>query len=86
MLKWIFERVDARAEARNTPIGYVPDALDIEGLALSSVEQLFAVDREKWLQETDALQGYFAQFGAKLPAAIREELGLLQERLAGSFF
>lgn len=86
VLKWIFERVDDQTGAKNTAIGYVPNSLDLEGLTLASVEQLFAIDREKWLQEAGELERYFAQFGAKLPAAIQKELILLQERLASSFF
>ena len=37
VLEWVFHRVTGKADAQDTPIGFVPapDAIDIEGLSVS---------------------------------------------------
>lgn len=86
VLKWMFERIDDRAPAQITPIGYVPteDGLDVSGLNLSkeALRQLFEVDREAWNKEAADLTSYFSLFGVHLPQGIREELLSLKSRLA----
>ena len=55
VLNWIIDRVYGRAPAVETPIGFVPTdgALDLEGLdiAAETIEKLFAVNPEDWLEE-----------------------------------
>lgn len=87
VLKWIFERSSNPNEAqiKETPIGYIPaeNALDLSGLNIEekTMEKLFEVDKKKWLLEVDELSKYFALFGEKLPAGIRQELQNLEKRL-----
>ena len=85
VLKWIFERIDGRAEAQMTPIGYLPteNSLDTSGLSLSKemLKQLLNVDKEKWRKEVEELRTYFTIFGEKLPQAIRDQLNELEKRL-----
>ena len=85
VLEWIFERCAGRAEARRTPIGWLPapGALPVGGLDLASgaLEDLLAVDPAAWLAEIPAIREYYASFGAHLPAAIGAELDALEARL-----
>lgn len=85
VLKWIFERITGEGKAVETPIGYLPteDAIDLEGLDLSSEEmkELLSVDKEAWKAEVEELREYFKMFGDKLPEGIREELDGLESRL-----
>jgi phosphoenolpyruvate carboxykinase (GTP) len=85
VLKWIFERVEGRGEAVETPIGYLPtaDALDLSGLDLPAedLKALLTVDREGWRQEAEGLSKYYDEFGARLPAELRRQLAALRERL-----
>ena len=85
VLKWVFERVTGKAEARETPIGAVPAAgdLDLTGLALddADVDELLAVDIEGWLAEIPLIRDYYASYGNKIPAALLEELDALEARL-----
>ena len=85
VLKWICQRVDGTAGAQATPIGNLPtpDALDLSGLDLPAgdLEQLLAVDVAGWKKEADDIADYYAKFGGKLPAALRQQLDDLRNRL-----
>lgn len=87
VLKWMFERVNGTAEAQTTPIGLIPveGGIDTSGLDLSkeSLKELFAIDKEAWLQEVTELKQYFLLFGERLPEGIRDELLALETRLKG---
>lgn len=84
VLKWIFERVDGKAKAETSPLGYIPDALDLTNLPLDKkvLKELLHVDKKAWLLEVQELRDYFQLFGSKLPEALREELDSLEKRLA----
>ncbi len=85
VLKWIFDRCEGRVEAQDTPIGYVPTptALDTTGLNITEADlkALLTVDAEQWLQEIPSIREHYAQFGDRLPQALRDELDALEQRL-----
>lgn len=85
VLKWIFERCDGVGKADLKAIGYVPaeDALDLTDLSISkdNIRELFQVDPEAWLKETDELETYFRLFGSHLPKGITEELQTLRHHI-----
>jgi len=85
VLKWIFERTQGTAEAISTPIGNVPalSSFDLSGLNLSPniVGKLFDIDKSACLEDAENLNTYFAQFGNRLPDAIKEEVNQLKSRL-----
>jgi len=87
VLKWIFERVEGKAKANKTPIGYVPrkEDLDLSGLDLppENLEALLAVRAEEWHEEAARLEKFFEQFGDRLPTALRSQLAALRARLEG---
>jgi len=82
VLKWIFERTSGKGKAISSPIGYLPENLDLSGLPDLPVEQLFSIDRTEWLKECDQLADYFKLFGARMPKSLLEELTQLRSRLA----
>ncbi len=89
VLEWVFERCAGKTNGRETPIGVLPGAkdLDVSGLELSheALAELLDVDAEGWLREIPLIRAYYAQFGARLPAQLNEELERLEQRLrAGS--
>ncbi len=54
VLKWIIERVDGKARATDTPLGHVPEHLDMHGLESFGPERLAAataVDKSQWASE-----------------------------------
>ncbi|MCK4934546.1 MAG: phosphoenolpyruvate carboxykinase (GTP) [Simkaniaceae bacterium] len=85
ILKWIFERVSNAGDAEKTPIGWIPanDALDLDGLSLSSsdLQDLFAIDKESFLQEVQEITEYFSKFGDQFPKGLLEEIQELRARL-----
>jgi phosphoenolpyruvate carboxykinase (GTP) len=85
VLKWIFERCDGTAEARQTPIGNLPTekALDTKGLKMpaDALKLLLSVDVAGWKVEVPSIREHYAQFGAKLPQGLKKELDDLDRRL-----
>jgi phosphoenolpyruvate carboxykinase (GTP) len=77
VLKWILERVEGRGQAQETPIGFVPTptALTLDGLNLSpgTLRELFRVDGDDWELDLADTREFFAKFGGRLPAALRNE-------------
>jgi phosphoenolpyruvate carboxykinase (GTP) len=87
VLKWAIERIEGKAGAVETPIGYVPtvDSLDVEGLDMdrASIEAVLRVDPEEWREELPQITEWFDKFGEKLPAVLWTELDGLKARLEG---
>jgi len=85
VLEWIFRRLDGDAAGATTPIGVVPrvDDLDLNGLDVPRhlIEAALAVDPGEWRHELPSIRASFDQLGERLPAALREELAALEERL-----
>lgn len=85
VLKWIVERVTGKAEAVDTPIGYLPapGAINTDGLDVTEeqMEELLKVDVQEWLNEIGSIREHYARFGDRLPAVLSEELAALEARL-----
>jgi phosphoenolpyruvate carboxykinase (GTP) len=75
IIKWIIDRVNGRAAARETPFGLVPDpaSFPTEGLNLpaASLRGLFAVAPGEWGQELSEIRTFLDQFGHHLPHEVR---------------
>lgn len=86
VLNWILARCAGEADAKETEIGYLPNAKDIniEGLDIDMdvLEQLLTVDKKVWLEDVEGQKEFFAKFGDALPAEIKEELSALESRLS----
>lgn len=85
VLKWICERIEGTGQAVRTPIGWLPapGALDVSGLDISenALAELLAVDVNGWIKETEDIAESHQKFGARLPAALRQQLHELRARL-----
>jgi len=88
VLKWIVDRITGKGKAAETPIGFVPtpDALDLNGLNISTSAVKTALDYERdgWLQELKDERALFEQFGDRLPAPIWDEHERVARQLAAS--
>ena len=87
VLDWILARCEGKVDARETAIGYVPYAKDIniEGLddiTVDTVEGLLSVEKESWLEDVENIKAFYAQVGERVPATMYEELAALEARLA----
>jgi len=84
-LKWMCERIEGKAGARKTAIGYLPNPedLDLTGLKIpaADVQELLKVDPEVWKNEVPGIAEYFAKFGERLPKRITKQLDEFKKRL-----
>ena len=85
VLKWVFERIEGKVAAVQTPIGYVPtpDQIDLTGLegVTADVADSLTVNVEDWRVELSLIEEWFAQIGDSLPNSMRDELAALRQRL-----
>jgi len=85
VLKWIFQRCDAKVHAKETPIGRIPDVADLDTTGLdikgANVDELLSVDVEGWLAEIPLIKEHFAKFGDHLPKGLQDEVAALEKRL-----
>jgi phosphoenolpyruvate carboxykinase (GTP) len=86
VLKWAIERIEGKAGAQETPIGYVPTAadLDTDGLTENAADfaEALKVDADEWRAELPLIQEWFDKIGEKVPSTLHDELAALRERLA----
>ena len=86
VLLWILDRCAGKADAVETPIGYVPYAEDIniEGLDISrdTIRDLLTVDKEAWLADVENIKDFYKLVGDHVPAEMYDELEALETRLS----
>ncbi len=89
ILMWILDRCKGKAEAVETPIGYLPNAEDIdivgledEGITLDVVRDLLSVDNSLWLEDAAGCEEFYAKFGNRLPAEMTAQLNAQKDRLS----
>jgi phosphoenolpyruvate carboxykinase (GTP) len=85
VLKWVVERLEGKAEATETPIGFVPTkgSLDVSGLDITDeqLDLLLTVDPVVWKEEAALIPVDYARFGERLPVQLQQEYDELVERL-----
>ncbi|WP_051111808.1 phosphoenolpyruvate carboxykinase (GTP) [Sciscionella marina] len=85
VLKWIVGRLEGTTNARETPVGLVPNAedLDTEGLSepLEDIQAALSVDAGEWKSELPLIEEWFDKIGDKVPSSLRDELSALRHRL-----
>jgi len=77
VLQWIVDRCEGRVDAKETPIGFLPNdnGIDTNGLDLdpATMSSLLNVDAEQWRAELNTVSEYFDEYGDRLPEALRNE-------------
>lgn len=85
VLMWILDRCEGKVDAVETPIGYEPkpEDINIEGLDidLDTIKGLLNVDIDLWKEEAKGIEEFYAKFGDKLPAELKNQLENLKKRL-----
>jgi len=85
VLNWILDRCEGKADAEETPIGYVPrvDDIDITDLDIDreTLESILTVDKDVWTKEAAEIEEHYKKFGDRLPAELREQLENLKNAL-----
>ncbi|NWY57901.1 PCKGC protein, partial [Chionis minor] len=84
VLEWMFNRIEGKASAKPTAIGYIPadTALNLKGLEDVSLTELFDISKEFWEKEVEEIKQYFeVQVNADLPYEIEREMLALEMRI-----
>ncbi|XP_059718401.1 phosphoenolpyruvate carboxykinase, cytosolic [GTP] [Haemorhous mexicanus] len=84
VLEWMFNRIEGKASAKPTAIGYIPTdaALNLKGLEDINLTELFDISKEFWEKEVEEIKQYFEmQVNADLPYEIERELLALEMRI-----
>ena len=86
VLEWIIKRCDGEADAKETPIGYVPYAEDvnIDGLNIekNTLASILEVDNSMWADECKDIEDFYKRFGDRLPSELEDQLENLKKRLS----
>ncbi|MDB5481241.1 MAG: phosphoenolpyruvate carboxykinase [Caulobacteraceae bacterium] len=85
VLKWIVQRLEGEVDARETPIGRLPETgdLDVSGLSLTpeQLNLLLTVDPEIWREEASLIPAAYEKFGERLPPELWAQYQALVTRL-----
>jgi phosphoenolpyruvate carboxykinase (GTP) len=85
VLKWIVDRVRGRADAEETPLGWMPQYEDIDWKCLLYPKEKFdriqAIDRPAWLSEVSAQEEFLIDLQDQLPPDLVYQRQLLISRL-----
>jgi phosphoenolpyruvate carboxykinase (GTP) len=75
VLKWIIQRCEGQAGARETVLGWMPSYEDIDWSGAEFSRQEFdgvtSLDKQAWLNELEGVKDWFGKMGDKLPAEAR---------------
>ncbi|MBP5246223.1 MAG: phosphoenolpyruvate carboxykinase (GTP) [Clostridia bacterium] len=82
---WILDRCAGKADAVDSPIGYLPKPEDInlEGLdvSLDTMKELLSVDKESWLEDISSIRAFYDKIGPTVPKELLCELETLESNL-----
>jgi phosphoenolpyruvate carboxykinase (GTP) len=84
VLKWVIDRCEEKVDAVKTPIGYIPNAKDIDleglnGFTQEDVEHLLTIETTVWKKEIAEIEEFFAKFD-RLPKEMLHQLKMLKDR------
>ncbi len=87
VLMWILGRCKGEMEAVETPIGFLPNAEDInvedlDDITLDTIKDLLSVDKALWLEDAEGVDELYAKFGSRLPKELAAQLEAQKKRLS----
>ena len=86
VLKWIIERVEAKASAQQTALGNIPDYSNLDWSGSTFPAETFkaitTVDQSQWQQELKLHDELLAKLDHGLPQALTERRSALETALA----
>ncbi len=84
VLNWILDRCEGKADAVETPIGFVPKAEDIDrtdlDMDMDTLKAILTVDVDTWTREAAEIEEHYKKFD-RLPAELRTQLETLKANL-----
>ena len=94
VLEWIIKRCEGKVDAKETEIGYVPYADDINLEELdyeiepgrkftkADLESILTVEKDYWLEDFNSVKEFYAKIGDTIPAELTKQLNDEIERLS----
>ena len=77
VLQWIIDRCEGRVDAVETPIGYLPDATDLNTTDLDISDEnlaaLTSIDVDQWRAEMQSVGEYLESYGDRLPDELKRQ-------------
>jgi phosphoenolpyruvate carboxykinase (GTP) len=74
VLRWIIDRVEGRVGARDTAIGHLPRAEDIDlsgaDVSHNALHALLSIEPASWRTEMESIESYLREYGSHLPEAL----------------
>lgn len=85
VLDWILDRCEGKVDAKETAIGFVPNANDINisglnDVSVETIEKLLEIDKDGWLKETEGIKEFYGEL-TRVPEELYNELDKLKENL-----
>ena len=86
VLEWIIKRCEDKVGARETEIGYIPyaDDINLEGLnyeiepgrkfCKADLESILTVEKDYWLDDFNSVKEFYAKIGDTIPAELTKQL------------
>lgn len=85
VLKWIAERTQGIADAKETAIGHIPSYQDLswEGLDFTAkqFDSLMEINSQEWIAECESQQRYFKKLGDLMPGKMIAQAELTMEHV-----
>ncbi|MDE0547390.1 phosphoenolpyruvate carboxykinase (GTP) [Microbacterium sp. C7(2022)] len=85
VIDWIIRRVEGSVGAVESAVGRLPRTsdLNLEGISVpeADLDELFSINTESWMRETQLTEEFYQTFDGKVPAALWAELAALRYRL-----
>jgi phosphoenolpyruvate carboxykinase (GTP) len=85
VLRWMIDRCTGQAGARETPIGWLPNAADLDltgtNVKPEALSELLKVDPALWRAELEDIGSYLETFGERLPKRLLAEHRAQLDRL-----
>jgi phosphoenolpyruvate carboxykinase (GTP) len=86
VLRWVIDRCEGKAQAVETPIGFLPRSQDIDtqGLAMDAqtLDTLISIDSGAWRREMESVGKYLDEFHDHVPDELRREQRAVAQKLA----
>jgi phosphoenolpyruvate carboxykinase (GTP) len=85
VIKWMIDRIKGKVSAKETAVGFMPNMADlnVSGLNISKeiMDKLFELNPGEWSKEVEGIEQFYAQFGTRLPEALKGHLEKLKKGL-----
>ena len=85
VLRWIIDRCDEKINARETAIGFLPHACDIDtsdlDISQQNIDELLSIDENDWIEEINSIGKYILSFGERVPIELINEYKKLSKSL-----